>query len=431
MSFLEEYNALDQQQTQVELVGHWLAQNPAALFAELRERRPIFPSPQLTIVTKYDDVLEVLRRDDVFSIRLYTPKMERVAPTGFLLGMPDSARYQKDAALLHLAMRRDDLPRLRRFVAQTAHQIVRSAASRRRLDVVQELAYIVPLRFIEHYFGVPVSSAPQLAAWVQAIFQDMFLNADDDPTDPVGNPARQGALRAASELRPYLDGLINHREERLRAGNAGPDDVLGRLLRMRCQVAASFSRAQIRDNLIGLMVGAVDTTATAITNVVDELLRRPHELHDAHQAACRGDDELLMSCIHEALRFKPQAPALVRFCERRHTLAAATQHAVTIEPGAAVFAATASAMFDPERIEAPNVFRPGRPVATDYLHFGHGLHTCLGRYAAQVQIFESIKRLLRVEGLRRLKGAAGNLSYRGPFPQSMVVEFDSVHCSAL
>ncbi len=52
MSFLEAYDALssegktavDLAQSQALLVGNWLGTQPAALFAELRENRPIFRS---------------------------------------------------------------------------------------------------------------------------------------------------------------------------------------------------------------------------------------------------------------------------------------------------------------------------------------------------------------------------------------------------
>jgi cytochrome P450 len=377
------------------------------------------------IISRYADVLEVLRRDEIFSVRLYAAKMERVAPTGFLLGMPDSPRYQQELALLHLAMRRDDLPRVRRFAAQTAHRIMRLAAPARRLDVVQELARVAPLRFVEYYLGVPDDSGRQLSVWAQALFQDIFLNLENDEN------VQRKAEQSGYELRAYLDDVIERRIAQCEQGACGPDDVLGRLLRQRCQASASFNRAQIRDNLIGLIVGAIDTTAIAITNVVDELLNRPAELQQAQQSACcefagASGDALLMDYIDEALRFKPQAPVLVRFCEHRYTIAA-TGRGPTIEPGTIVFAAIAAAMKDPAQFEKPQEFR--RRTAADYLHFGHGLHACLGRYMASALILETVKRLLQAQGLRRVRGADGSLHHNGPFPQSMIVEFDSAHCA--
>jgi Cytochrome P450 len=87
-------------------------------------------------------------------------------------------------------------------------------------------------------------------------------------------------------------------------------------------------------------------------------------------------------------------------------------------------AATLSAMFDPAAMPNPRRFRTDRPVA-GYLHFGHGLHTCFGRRINFVQIPELVAALVRLPGLRRAPGREGRLSYDGPFPDRMILEFDS------
>ncbi len=55
------------------------------------------------------------------------------------------------------------------------------------------------------------------------------------------------------------------------------------------------------------------------------------------------------------------------------------------------------------------------------MHLGYGMHTCLGDQVSRVQIPETIKRLLKLPGLR----PSGPMDFKGgPFPESYTVEFD-------
>ena len=81
-------------------------------------------------------------------------------------------------------------------------------------------------------------------------------------------------------------------------------------------------------------------------------------------------------------------------------------------------------MFDPEAFQDPGVLRVDRAFDT-YLHFGAGMHTCFGRLMNRVQIPRIAMALLQFDGLRRAGGAAGRLRYDGPFPDRLVVEFNT------
>ena len=64
-----------------------VAQNPEPLFAVLRRVKPILIVKNVALVTRFEDVQEVLSRDDIFQVT-YGPKM-RVITGGqdFFLGM--------------------------------------------------------------------------------------------------------------------------------------------------------------------------------------------------------------------------------------------------------------------------------------------------------------------------------------------------------
>ena len=179
----------------------------------------------------------------------------------------------------------------------------------------------------------------------------------------------------------------------------------------------------IRDNLLGILVGAIPTTSKCCVQALDELLKRPAMLGAAQQAAMANDDATLARYVFEALRFHPNNPGVFRIALEDYVLGKGTSHATNVPAGSTVLAATQSAMFDEAVVESPNEFRIDRPDYA-YMFFGLGLHSCFGQYINRVQIPGILKPLLQRKNLRRAAGASGQLTMTGPYPSSLSVVFD-------
>lgn len=386
--------------------------NPEPVFAVLRRIKPVLVAKNFALVTLFHDVQDVLTRDDVFAVT-YGPKM-RVVTDGpdFFLGMPNSPDYERDIAHMRCVIRRSDLPGIvAPFVARTAESIVDAADG--RLEVVSQLTLPVPTRLVGTYFGCTPRSEKDAAAWASTIFQYLFTDLDNDP-------AVDAAARSASaNTREWLDELIA-------AAKASPtqeDTVLNRSFALQNTGLLCMDDISLRNNLLGLMTGAIPTTSKCCTQALDELLKRPEVLDAAQQAALADDDATLSQYIFEALRFHPNNPGVFRVAAEDYVVGKGTAHATLIPAGTSVLAATQSAMFDETVVENSAEFQINRPAYV-YMHWGVGLHTCFGQYINQVQIPGILKPLLRRKNLRRAEGADGALVYTGPFPSSLSVAFD-------
>ena len=388
-------------------------QYPEPVFAVLRRLKPVLFIKDTAIVTRFEDVQEVLSRDDVFHVT-YAEKMEVVTGgNDFFLGMQNSPAYERDVAHMRTVMRREDVAgQIVPFIAKTAEELVQASGG--HLDVARELGKIVPAKWVAAYFGCPPPSDEELAQWGSAIFRYLFTDLTNDPA--VGSAARDAAAKA----RAWLDRTIAARK----ANPDDADDVLGRCLKLQGAGVPGMDDLAIRNNLIGLLTGAIPTTAKCCAQALDELLKRPEELERA-QAAARADDERLFArYIFEALRFNPNNPGLFRIAVENYTIAKGSPHATVIPKGASVLASTQSAMFDERNVDSPHEFKIDRPDYI-YMHWGYGLHTCFGQYVNQVQIPCILKPLLKRKGLRRAPGEAGQLIYDGPFPSNLGVEFEA------
>jgi cytochrome P450 len=355
--------------------------------------------------------------------------------------------------VLHQAVHRDDLPAIREFVAQAAAELVEAARPRGRIDVVNGLARVVPVRLVAAYFGMPGPNDPTMMRWMRDVFHFIFANLTNAPS------VLEDALHSSAELRRHMDAQIAFRKSTLTKRNQkgvildrllavgdensslransqvlqidsstqanadGNDDVLGRLLALQDSTRPWLDDNAVRRNLGGVIVGAVDTTSKFVTLAIDELLRRPKALAGARKAALDGDIEAVRRYAWEAVRFNPHHPLQARFCPMDARIAAGQPRSETIPAGSSVYAATLSAMFDPVVFTNPGEFSANRTA--EYLHFGYGMHACLGRYINSVQIPELVAALLRLPNLRRAAGSAGRILYDGPFPNRLVLEFDA------
>lgn len=383
----------------------------------LRRFKPILMVGRVALVTRHADVQEVLSRDEDFTVAEgNAAPMDRVNGP-FILGMDRSPQYLRERSLLEACVHDGDLERIRSFVATTASSLVEQARQRGRIDVVQELARPAAVRLVRHYFGVGGPDEATMMRWMRSVFHETFLNVGGDAE------VRRAGEVSGAQLHAYTDELIATRRRQIEAGEATPDDVLTRLIRLQNREETRLSDEGVRRNIGGVIVGAVDTTSKATAHALDQLLRHDDALRRAQAAAVAGDVEEVGRYALEALRFNPINPVLSRHAARTSVLAAGTSRERVVPAGHIVYAAILPAMFDASVFPDAGRLRADR-APSEYLHFGHGLHTCFGRSINLIQLPELVAALLRLENLRRAPGAEGDLVYDGPFPDRLLVDFD-------
>ncbi len=395
---------------------NWLIR-PAILrpiFSLIRQWSPILIVGKTAIVTRFNDVVEVLKRDQDFTIGpINAGKIDQIDGP-FILGMDASPQYDREKSALMEVVRTSDLQDIRKFVAGSARERIDAARTHRRIDVVNGLARIVPLRLVASYFGIPGPDEPTMMRWMRDVFHYIFADLTNSPS------VLDDALHSVHEFRKHMDVQIAARKSQPARDTS---DVLGRLLALQGAAHPWLDDNAVRRNLGGVIVGAVDTTSKFVTLAIDELLNLPSELEAARACALENDIDGVRRYAWEAVRFNPHHPLQVRFCAADTAVAAGQKGSKSIPAGTHTFVATLSAMFDPAVFVNPSEFDANRE--TEYLHFGFGMHACFGKAINGVQIPELLASLLRLKNLRRASGSDGQILYDGPFPNRLVLEFDA------
>ncbi len=235
---------------------------------------------------------------------------------------------------------------------------------------------------------------------------------------------RRGRLspgRLLTDRRLVVDRLLGEqiaaRRAQLAAGEAGErDDVLSLLVAARDEDGEPLTDAELRDQLLTLLVAGHETTATGLSWAVERLSRTPAvrarllaELDgqvgdaagdgdgrpaDAASAAGAAGAAYLDAVVRETLRTRPPVIDAVRTTTQDVELGGHAIPAGTI----------VSAMFTithrrPELWSDPLAFRPerfldGRPQPYAFTPFGGGIRRCIGAALADLEMKVVLRTLL-------------------------------------
>ncbi len=374
-------------------------------------------------VTRHLDVMEVWERDDDFSVRTYDQRMTET--TGrFYLGIDDLDDYTADASVIRRAVLREDEALVRRLIAEETERAMETIRGRGKVDVVRDLANVVPIRFAARYFGLTGVDPDELRHLFQVASWYVFSFWSDPGM-------REAGRKAGGRLREILANIIARRR---REGDVGSGDVMGRFLAMTD--GFKDGDAGIARSIAGLSSGTLNAPMGLFVTSVDKLMSLPRaelqHVQDVARAAVRGSDAdvaRLRAVVHEAERFGVFPSVLYRYAENDAVIARGTDREKHVKKGTTVVIWPTLAAFDPDVFERPFDFVPGRPK-WQYMGFGHGRHRCLGEHIGQALLEEMCRSLFTLPNLRRAPGKAGKVRNlpveQASFPDSFTLEFDRV-----
>ncbi len=137
------------------------------------------------------------------------------------------------------------------MAAKRAEEIVAGAGG--KLDLPQDLTLRIPALMVAEYFGTPGPSEKEMMDWTTIMFWYLFIDLQADP-DTIAK-----AKEAARNCCAYLDKAIAERK----ANPTDADDVLNRCLEMQRAGIPGMDDLGIRNNMIGMLIGAIPTISKA------------------------------------------------------------------------------------------------------------------------------------------------------------------------
>ena len=357
--------------------------DPFPTYARIREMGRLVPNTYGgLIVTRHADEFSVLRDARFSSNARHQAGYEQVVELARQLGLgdlqdlfervmlfadpPDHTRLRRIVSKAFTPRSVEDMrPRIRAIVDRLLDAIAPDGGA----DLVEALAFPLPVTVISEMLGVPTLDHAELRAWTAEAVK--ALDPSDDMT--VFVPAAE-AVRA---MRGYFDDLVAARRR------SPGDDLLSALIVAEDE-GERLTHDELLDTTILLFGAGHETTVNLISGGVLNLLRHPGELR-----RLRDDPALITSAIEELLRFGPPVQLVSRIATTGIDLAG--EH---IEQGTQLVPFLAGANRDPDVFDDPDRLDVGRSD-NRHLSFGGGLHLCLGAPLARIEGQEAIARLVQ------------------------------------
>ena len=332
------------------LTSKRIRDNPYSKYEQLRRQDPVH---RLRLVdawalTRYDDADVVLRDHRRFA--------NEGRDYGYLdyvtlldLDPPDHTRLR---SLVSKAFTRRTVSDLETRIQRIVDELLDAAAGRQRFDLIEALAYPLPMIVIAEMLGVPARDMDRFEAWSN----DIAL-----VVEPVlrGRDIRR-ARKASDALFEYFEGIIEQRQRNPRG------DLISALLAAE-EAGDQLTRDEMLGTLVLLLVAGNETTRNLIGNGTLALLKNPDQLRRLTK-----DRALLSSAIDELLRY--DSPIQLDSRIAREDVEFGGKR---IRAGQQIIAVLGAANRDPTVFARPDTLDIGRREK-NHLAFGRGIHYCLG-----------------------------------------------------
>jgi cytochrome P450 len=387
--------------------------DPYPHYAALREHAPVYrlEGPGFYVVSRYEDVMFVLKHPELFSSRA----MQMMMLSGMGMGIQSMGGAGLDPAALKLmAEMAKDLPfdpaemmskpsliasdppnheRLRNIVNRgftprriaalepRVREIARDALDKMlakdEFDLVSEYTIPLPVRVIAELLGVEPEHQADFKRWSDEIISGSTGAASGTRPDSM--------IQAFREFNAYFVEAIERRRKDPK------DDLISTLVAAEDGDAALSPMETLMFTIL-LLVAGNETTTNLIGNGTLALVRNPDQL-----ARVQSTPALIPAMIEEALRY--DSPVQVLFRQAAGDVELAD---TKIPKDSIVLPIFASANRDGARFPDPDRFDVTRDPR-GHVAFGFGIHFCLGASLARLEARVGFEELLsRVGGLEAL-----------------------------
>ena len=359
--------------------------DPYAYYAHLRHHAPVIRARIPTrgtgwVVTRYDDVLQVLK-DPRFSAdpkHSATPPLfgfgGRFAPrliklVGDSMICVDDPAHGRLRKLVAKAFTPRSIDDMEAGITTTVKAMLDDAAARGgTIDLMTDFALPLPLRIISDMLGIPENQ--RLSFHHQIV---RLIEVNDQP------------IKRAIRWAPALPRLVRYFESLIDLKRREPDDRMITKLIAAEDAGDSLSRDELIAMIFLLLFAGHETSVNLIGNGLLALIDHPEQM-----AMLRETPEMMDKAVDELLRYtNPVEFGTMRFAKEDVTIAN-----VTIAKGEMVMALGASANHDETAFAGADKLDVTR-TDNRHLALGFGLHYCLGASLGRLETRVALNALLQ------------------------------------
>jgi len=313
------------------------------------------PEHDLWEVFRYDDVQRVLTEHATFSANV------------LLEGFPDVDSLNSDPpyhrrfrTLAGKAFTPRMVSQMTPRITAIVDEILDRWSTEGHLDIVEQLAYPLPVRVVGEMLGVPLEDQERFRYWSYCLLG--LIQNKEDPTN--------------SKLRNYFTDLLNQRKTEPR------DDLMTALLTVEMN-GERLTQDEVEALCIGLLVAGNVTTTMLLGFAARRFAQQPEVFQQL-----RNNPSLIPGAIEEILRYEFSRSSFMRV-SRCDTVLGGCE----IKEGQIILVWLSAANFDEAYFSNAQQFDIQRSP-NPHLTFGHGIHYCLGAPLARLEGKIALERMV-------------------------------------
>jgi cytochrome P450 len=362
--------------------GDYLA-DPYPYFNALREATPVAYAPNydLYLVTRFEDIVAVLKNRDVFSAANSTIAFSKIAPPAQAIlasGFPRKPTFSNADAPRHTAMRsaaskclthrrwKSVQPVITAFVEER----IAAIKGKEVIDLGADIIFPTTSYAGFSLLGFPAEDIPMLFSWCG---KRVLMTYGE-----LGEDEQVVAAQQLVDFWSYCRDFV-----RMRADNP-VDDLTSDLIATANASEGAMTLEDVDNMVYSLSLASHETTANAMLNGFHRLMQH-RDVWDELVA----DRSLIPGAVEELMRFDSPTITHRRLCKEDTEVGG-----VPVPAGATVMLILASGNHDPARFPDPEKLDIRRKNAIEHLAFGKNWHFCLGAPLARFEIGMLLGKLL-------------------------------------
>lgn len=388
----------------IDLLDPAVQECPYHAYKVLQDQAPVYRDPRTGyyVVTKYDDLKEVLRNYDLYTRDIsgtydkevkserqgYWRNADAVRRIFKEKGWPSVDSYGREPPS-HSWLRRFIDPsftagRIKKMQPQIealVNDLIDAFINDGAVEFVGQFCVPLPMHVIADRLGLPKADLPRLKAWsidqVDAMSQRLSLEEE---------------VACAERLVAFQHYLVAQFEEKRRDPG---EDIISDLVQARDEQGEALSTTELLGITFALNIGGNETTTNSIAGGMLMLLEQP-----AIMAELRADRALVKNFIEEIIRLETPVQSLFRIARKDSVI-----RGVTIPKNAIIDMRFGAANRDPDEFDNPDRLDLHRKNPGKHLAYGTAHHHCIGAPLARQEMMIAFNVLLdRLENIRLAPG---------------------------
>ena len=359
---------------------------PWEFFESAQRECPVYQMPETGafIVTKYDDLRQVLKDHETFSsdVRVAAMRGNQEMPQRILregggwehvqtlqrTDPPVHGRYRK---LLDRVFTIKRVREMTPYIEDVANTLIDNWIDAGECEFNNDFAMPMPGIIIAEQLGLGRDEVTRFKRWADAM---LGVSASGMPTEDDIRANTETEL----EAQLYLAEVFEDRRQN------PTDDLMSGLVHAHGDDEEPLSMPELQNLMHQLITGGFETTQSAIDHGMWALVRFPELV-----ARLREDEALLKPFVEEVLRW--ESP--VQFLARRTTKDVELS-GTTIPKDAMVMVGYGPANRDAAKFACPHAFDVERKNVGSHLAFGSGPHFCVGALLARQEMITAFKQIV-------------------------------------